>query len=196
MSSEENFWKWFESNRIKVEAYKSGDEDTLDQIMETLHKYNSSLYFEFSINSKPKELIITAEGDHEQFDSVVTLVSSAPNIPGWKIIAFKPAQGFDFITNYDGVDYDPKDIWFLPLVNPDKPGVIGLRIGIPNYDEGIHKLSESAMYIVLDAGLGEKKVIEHIQFLDTGPLPCSPEAEGYIELESLHQYIERYVERI
>ena len=46
------------------------------------------------------------------------------------------------------------------------------------------------MYILLDSGLGEKKVIEHIYFLETGPLPKNPEAEGYIELERLNQYIE------
>jgi hypothetical protein len=189
MSSEEVFWKWFKDNQAIVEAYKPGDEHTL----ENLHKYNSSLFFEFSINSEPKELIITAEGDPEHFDSVISLVSSAPNIEGWKFIAFKLAHGFDFITKYEGVDYNPKEIWFLPLISKSNPSAIGLRMGIPSYDADLHQHSKSAMYIVLDGGIGEKKVIEHIHHLETGPLPKDPEAEGYIELESLNQYIEYHL---
>ena len=190
MSSEGDFWEWFESNQTKVEAYKVGDEQILNEIMASLHKYNSSLYFEFSTNSEPKEFIITAEGDPQQFDSVMKLVSSAPNIEGWKFIAFKPAHGFDFITNYEGVNYDPKKLWFLPLVSKKVPNTIGLRIGIPSYDEDLHQYAKSAMYIVLDGGIGEKNVIEHIHYLETGLLPEDPEGEGYIELENLNQYIE------
>ena len=134
MSSEENFWKWFEKNRSRIEAYKPDDENTLDEILENLHKYNNSLAFEFSINREPNEFVITSEGDPEHFDSVIKLVSSAPDIEGWKIIAFKPALGFDLIADYEGVEYNPKEIWFLPLISQKLPKAIGLRIGIPNYD--------------------------------------------------------------
>ncbi|MGF1688870.1 hypothetical protein L4C36_19675 [Photobacterium japonica] len=191
MSSEEAFWQWFEANTSKIESYKEGDDEAiLDEILTHLHAYNSSLYYEFSTNLEPNELVITAEGDPDQVDSVMNLVSAAPDVAGWAFIAFKPAHGFTFITTYEGVDYDPAKLWFLPLSSKNNPQALGLRVGIPNYDEGIHKHAKNAMYIVLDSGIGEKKVIENIDYLETVPLPKDPESEGYIELERLDEYID------
>lgn len=128
MASEKDFWSWFSKNQLDIEKYESGDEKLLDEIMLELHKYNKNLYFEFSTHEKINEFIITAEGEIQQFDSAFNLVNSAPKFENWKIMALKPAMGFDFITTYEGIDYNPDDLWFLPLSSNANPNILGLRV--------------------------------------------------------------------
>ena len=190
MAGDNKFWVWFSENHEAIESYKSGDEKLLDEITEELHKYNENLYFEFSTHDEINEFIITAEGDSEHFDSVFTLIDSAPNIKGWKFIALKPAMGFEFITSYEGVDYNSDDLWFLPLSGKSNPKVLGLRVGIPNYDKKIHENSVSAIWILLDSGLGELKTTQEVHHVETTALPKNPEESGYIKVKEMEDYLE------
>lgn len=189
MENKTDFWTWFLKNQTAIESFKGSDDIILDQLLEQLHQYNEHLFFELSTNFEEKELVITAEGDSEQFDSVRNLIAKAPNVKNWKFTAFRPPLGFDFKTEYDGVEYDPQQLWFLPLDNKANPSAIGIRIGIPNFDEKVHIHSKAAAWIVLDTGLGELAAAQDIQYMDTGALPADPEQAGYIELSELPQYI-------
>ncbi len=189
MADENEFWSWFSKHQLDIEKYESGDEKLLDEIMSELHKYNENLYFEFSTHEKLNEFIITAEGETQQFESVFNLVNSAPKFENWKIIALKPAMGFDFITNYEGVDYNPEDLWFLPLSSDSNPNMLGLRIGIPNYDKDTHKHSVAASWIIFDAGLGEYQTTQDIHHIETVALPKDPESDDYIKVKEIENYL-------
>lgn len=190
MASENDFWEWFSHNQQAIESYESGNETLLDDILIALHKYNDALYFEFSTQNEVNEFIISAGGDSEQFDSVFTLVGAAPKLKNWAFIALKPAMGFDFISTYEGVDYDPDKIWFLPLVSHSSPDKLGLRVGIPHYNSETHEHSVSAIWIVLDAGLGEFKSSQKIDYIETVELPSNPEELGYIEFNEIGDYLD------
>ncbi|VUD58544.1 hypothetical protein TDB9533_02449 [Thalassocella blandensis] len=186
---EDDFWTWFKKDLTLIESFTPGDEEILDLILHNLHRYNENLFFELGDMQKNKELVITAEGNIEHFDSVERLVNCAPELKDWTFTAFKPPLGFDFITCYEGVDYDPAQLWFLPLVNPNKPNDLALRVGVPKYCKSMHEHSVAALWIVLDTGLGEKAATEQIRFIETTTLPEAPEDEGYIELKELAEYL-------
>lgn len=190
MGEQLNFWSWFSSNIKTLESFQPGNDTILDAILENLHKYNSKLYFEISTNEEVNELVITAEGDSSQFDSVRKLVAGAPALKNWKITAFKPPMGFGFTNRYEGVDYDPGKLWFLPLVSEDDPKLLGLRVGIFDYDPKVHEHATQAIWILLDTGLGELRAAEEVHHVEAVLLPKSPENEGYIELNEINEYID------
>jgi hypothetical protein len=117
------------------------------------------------------------------------LVAAAPEIPKWKIIAFKPALGFDFVHEYGDLTLDPSKLWFLPLRAKSDPKILGLRVGIPNYDESNVEKAENSMWIILDTGLGEQVCAERIGHLEVVTLPAKPEDEGFIGMPDLSDYI-------
>lgn len=185
-----DFWQWFLKHQNRIESFREGNDQVIDELLTQLHKYNKNLYLEISTNSEIKELVITAEGDSTQFESVRNLIAQAPNLKNWKFTAFKPAFGFGFTHNYEGIEYAPEKMWFLPLENASDPSAVGIRIGIPNFNEKNHIHSKAALWIILDTGLGELAAAQEIQYMDTGALPSNPEKEGYIELAELQEYLE------
>lgn len=188
-ASDSEFWKWFLKHQSKIEAFKNANDPILDQLLEQLHKYNEHLFLELSTNFEEKELVITAEGDSEQFESVRDLMAKAPKLKNWKFTAFRPPLGFGFQTKYEGVEYDPEKLWFLPLENESNPSAVGIKIGIPSFDEKIHVHSKAAAWVILDTALGELVSAQEIQYMETGALPSDPEKEGYIELPELPKYL-------
>src|SRR5215469_13672049 len=71
--------------------------------VEQLKKVDEHFWFELSSDRHPaREFIVTAEGHVNSFPIAEELVRLAPKTEGWTFIALKPAQGFQFTTNYEG----------------------------------------------------------------------------------------------
>ncbi|WP_051584733.1 hypothetical protein [Pedobacter jeongneungensis] len=125
MISEKDFWSWFDVNKNKYYFLESIEDDSvkenlLNEFLHKLHEYSEGLYFLIGgVPGTAKELIISAEGDKSYFPDVIKLTSTAPEIANWQIIAFKPSQGLDFVTSHNGVELNPRKMFFLPLVNDD-----------------------------------------------------------------------------
>lgn len=105
-----NFWSWFATSQqllaneftdledideenISEQTYAKV-EKVLGQMMHELHKYDERLFPFCGLTEDGKiELIITAEGNVEAFDSAHALVNGAPEFEKWDIIALKPRVG-------------------------------------------------------------------------------------------------------
>lgn len=189
------FWKWFENNNHGFLFTDDLDEDVREQLLSNflieLHKYNEKLYFQVGgMPNEDQELIITAEGDPEQFESVEKLIEHAPVIKNWKIIGLMPPMDDDNTINFEGVEIRRDDLWFLPLQSASKPNEIGIRICVPNYETlKRHDWLDSAVYKMLDTLLGERSFALDIDYLDIDDLPKRPEDHGMIELKDLPAFI-------
>jgi hypothetical protein len=190
-SKAEEFWNWFKCNSQKFRTFNIPERDVLlDEFEEHLHLYNPNIYFEISEEENGiNELVITSEGDQNYFDAIELLVGKAPQIRGWKVIAFKPALGFDFIHERGGLEFDPKKIWFLPMTSKQHPKVIGLRVGVKDFREENKEITLIAIWKILDTGIGEKMTAEKIAHVEVCNLPKAPEDEGFIELTDIHNFI-------
>lgn len=192
---EEIFWEWFRVNNSKYYDLNSlfdpnEKEGLLNAFLYQLHKYNPNLYFEIGgALNESQELIISAEGNVKYFADVEALVAKAPKLSNWHIIAFKPPMGVSFVTNYEGVKLDPREIWFLPLINEKKPTLLGIRMCFPSYEKHKEKIFIRVAYQVLDTILGEKSVALDLEYVEVNELPPKPEEEGLIELVDLPAYI-------
>lgn len=195
MSKEQDFWNWFKANNSKY-YYLNQIQDVevkerlLDNFLETLHRYCDKLFFEIGgIANEPQELIISAGGNTDYFQKAEELVSKAPKISEWQIMALKPPQGVNFITEYKDIRLDPIRMWFFPLDNESDPRVLGLKVYTPNYNSKKEAIFLEGCYEVIDVILGEKSAALDIHHLEVGKLPHNPKEKGLIELSSLPEYI-------
>lgn len=168
----------------------SRDDALLDELQAELQTYSQGLWFEMGGHPDgPLELVISAEGDPDYFEDVRHLVAAAPETPGWCFVAFKPPQGFEFRTEYEGVIVDPSECWFLPLESKSNPASLGLRVAVPGLTAERTQAYRAAVHIVLDTGLGELVAAEAVHHLEVVAPPDSQERDGYIELRELGKYI-------
>jgi hypothetical protein len=195
MGNAASFWSWFVRHEHRFRDIEVPDKELLlDEILEHLHEFSTQLWFEVGGGPQgPLELIISAEGKTSAFPLVRELVTAAPNIPGWKVFAFKQPQGFAFVTNYNDVTVAPSATWFMPLLKAGDSSSMGLRAAYSHYDARKHQAFLTATYIMLEAGLGELSAAEHINHVEVCIAPSAPESSGYRALTELPAFIaERY----
>lgn len=196
MGNEKKFWQWFvdiQSEYLNLDNVNSHEkEELLERFLEKIHNYCDHLYFQIGNDplSDIKEIIISAEGDTKYFEKVENLVNAAPPMKGWKVIAFKQPMGVSFVTEYEGLLLNPKEIWFLPLNNAKQPTMVGVRICIKDYAPEEESRFKNGVYQVLDHILGEKARALLIDYFDIDNLSnYNTERDGLIELVKLPEYI-------
>lgn len=194
MSAEE-FWNWFKENEENYFSFHQQNEVTkeilIEHFLDKLHAFCDGLYFKMGgFPGEKQQLIITAEGDIDYFEKVEELVSAAPKFKDWDIIPFKPALEGEFIVEYEGIELDSSELWFLPMQNHEDPKQFGLILGIPNFDPEERDRYLGAAYQLLDTLIGEKTTTEDIHFLDLDLLPENPEEDGYLNVSELKRYID------
>jgi hypothetical protein len=168
----------------------TADEPFWDIALEQLKKVDENFWFELSRDTHPaREFIVTAEGHVNSFPLAEELVRLAPKIDGWTFIALKPAQGFRFTTNYEGVQFDPRQMWFLPLESESRPGDLGIQIAVPGLDGMDKALAHNAVLVILDTALGERSAALDLQHTEVIDLPGDPVSDGYMALPELADYI-------
>lgn len=186
----EQFWTWFAAHEPEFSKLGTPSEPFWGMALEQIKKVDEHLWFELSRDRQPaREFIVTAEGYVNSFPTVEELIRFAPTIEGWTFIALKPAQGFRFTTNYEGIEFDPRQMWFLPLVNESRPGDLGIQIAVPGLDGMDKTTAHNAVLVILDTGIGERSAALDLHYTEVTELPADPESEGYMELPELPDYI-------
>lgn len=197
IDKEKSFWKWFEKNNSKFlfinEVEPNIREQHLNEFLNELHKVNNGLYFLIGghPDNKKVELIITSEGIKELFPVVEQLVSKAPELDDWEIIAFKPAQGASFVTEFGGRKFDPKEIDFIPLDNQDDPRLVGVQVIYPDYTEEQRDIFVGATYQVIDTLIGERSTTLDIDYLDITVTPEDAAELKTLKLSELADFISK-----
>lgn len=192
----QTFWAWFEQHNKPYLFLSSMEEATksnhLNRLVDELHQYSEHLYFEIGgVPDADQELIITAEGASEHFDKVKSLVAAAPQIAGWRFIAFVPPRGTSFELSFDN-NYVLKaaDLNFLPMENPMQPDALGLKIDVPDWERvKDYDWLRPAVFKILECILGEESFALDIQYVDISPLPSDKDGLVMLPLEQLESFI-------
>lgn len=192
-----DFWAWFVAAKDRLETIRhEADDALLDEVLVHLHRYCKHLWFELGGHPQgPMEFVISAEGDENYFAQVEALAAAAPAIEGWRIVAFKPPQGFAFVTSYQGLELDPGQCWFQPLYSAEEPGRLALRVGVPDFDPDKQKEIRTGLYIVVETGLGELVSGQRIAFIEACELPDDPAQRGLIPLSELGELVAEHSRR-
>jgi len=185
------FWDWFLANEERFQLLKDQQApELLDEIEMRLAQAHPELclVIESGLDGAC-EFIITAEGNPELFDDVREFVSAAPSVEGWRVVAFKPPRGFEFEVDVPTGSLPVCELWFVPLQSETHPDLLGVRFGIPGYDEWLLDDYLFACYQILDRGLGELAAFEEIDHIEVAGLPKDPQAEGFVPLGQLPDVI-------
>ncbi|MGB0431118.1 MAG: hypothetical protein ACPGLV_11640 [Bacteroidia bacterium] len=194
-SQPESFWNWFIENQSQYLFIKQVNEGERNRLLNTfldkLHSYNENLYFEIGGNSieHKVDLVISADGIIEHFDSVEKLVNKAPNLTDWNIIAFKPPKPEDTTLEVDGISFDAQKIIFIPLTSDDAPGSVAIRVCFAEFNEDQIELYTSATFLLLDALIGEKETALKIDYLDVVKTPENINDYPFLHLSNISDYI-------
>ncbi|CAJ0735024.1 hypothetical protein R16034_00065 [Ralstonia edaphis] len=179
-SPEADFWQWFQKNEASLFDFERDQRVVFDRLSAEMHKVDPSLTFEFGPKqSGQREFVISADGVRAAFPKVVSLASSAPPLPRWKIIKFRPRR-------------EPADIQFHGVtvkaqsvsveIHPEGEKA-GLTVLIPGYSASQRQTFGGIAFLLLDQALGEFDVETHVGNVDVrAPLPGDSNA---IPLEAL-----------
>ena len=90
MDDYSRFWAWFrEHGDSIVEQIYGNDEAARNKAMGELNELAGGLTIEVTRGER-NGLVVSADGDHEKVDAVKDMIDSAPNLPDWDLIAFRP----------------------------------------------------------------------------------------------------------
>ena len=183
------FWQWLAAHASRLPHLVDGESPFWDEVLAALKHIDNGLWLELTTDADPGEVVITAGGDPDLFDLVDAISAQAPPLPGWQAIPLKRGMGFGFSITWEGVPLDPKQLWFEPLNDPDRPDIVGLRVAAPGHHAGADKDYGNGVLMLLDTALGEREAVRDIELLEVVAPPTDPDAEGYLPLVELANYI-------
>jgi len=149
-TKEQKFWNWIDKNVEHIVNIESGDDPYFTKATNESNKYNPELVFEICGN----EIVISADGDKDYFDDVIELCNAAPSNNRYTVTAFRQANGFVPIE-YGDFMVKPEDVMFKYDV---RDGVFDLDIFHRDYSEETKIEIGSAIFLILDHGIGEYNV--------------------------------------
>jgi hypothetical protein len=171
------FWNWFVANAARYHDFTPGSPEQaglfrdLDRALGRVHR---GLQFAFDGGGNAeREFIISADGNRELFPAVQRLVDAAPEIPGWRIIAFRPRMASldDISLEIPGVKIEAKTLWYGLASEGDK---IGIALFLPGFEDVRSQPALMVALLMLDSALGEYDVETRVGSITTFPPQPDP----------------------
>ena len=144
------FWQWFKQNEDGL-FNADFEEAIFDHVATRLQQVDPNLTLELGPKCSQRDFIISAGGIKSSFPAVESLVDSAPELPRWNVISFRPRRSLPCVLEIGGVKVSWEDVYFSLLKNGK---TIGLRLFIPGFQEQDLNWKEVG-YLLLDEALGE-----------------------------------------
>lgn len=190
-SPESRFWIWFEENQDEIYHFERDQERTFDKLQEALSKVHPDLTFEFGpVEDGKREFVISADGIIEAFPAVEALHSSAPSLPRWTIIKFRPRRPAMEIRLGD-LKLEPTDIGVSIEADGSKAG---LTVFLKDFDQSRTDQYRQAVFIMLDQAIGEYDMETKVGFIELQPFEINSEFERY-SLDELPRRFDDFLKR-
>ncbi len=177
------FWQWFLDNRPTLEV--SSADIAAGLVTTELADIDLRLSAEISFDDEEPELIISANGIRELFETVQNLVDATPVGLNWTVSALKPPRGFNFEITKDGsASIDASSLKFNPLKTSADPQSVGISIALPRSILNRADVLDIAK-LIIETGIGEAAASE-IDFLDVASVHGTDE---WLPIEDLGRYL-------
>lgn len=175
-SPEVKFWNWFQRNEDRLFEFERDQQRIFKELNTELGRINPDLTFEFGPNEAGKrEFAISAGGIVAAFPSVSKLVEAHPELPRWKITAFRPRRSEPTILEHQGLKVDSREVRFVIDASESKPA-------ITLYFRGYHPAEQERYgaigFLMLDHFLGEYDVETKIGGIEFAAATVDGQAVG------------------
>ncbi len=182
------FWAWFDSYQDGIDDVIPWQEEHLDEILERLSRIEPGLAVELGVREDGvTEMTISADGVRERFPIVEQIVSQAPSMEGWEVIAFRQPIKADFSLTCGDLELRPAELYFQPLEEDGALDIIVYGQGFCDQDKddlGYHGL------IMIDSLIGEYDCVTQVRHYDFQELPDEQDREGLLPLSQLPSFIQ------
>jgi hypothetical protein len=177
VNPEQEFWNWFKAHEDVLFDFEKDQERIFDQLGDEMHKLNPSLTFEFGPKENGRrEFVISADGIREAFPEVEALYATAPSLPRWKFIKFRPRRK-PLDVSYGGISVRAASV----RVQIEPMGqTADLTVFIPGYTSSAKKEYMTAAFLLLDGALGEYDVETRVGRIRVDSMP-----KGSVQTNSL-----------
>jgi hypothetical protein len=160
---EQDFWNWFQKNEASLFDFEKNQEPIFDGLATAMHRVHPSLTFEFGPKEGNKrEFVISADGIKDAFPKVFSLYATAPKLPRWTFIKFRPRRE-PMNISYDGISVRAQDIKFKIDADGSKAGI---TLFVPGHTAQNHKTMVGIAFLTLDQALGEFDVETKVGFIE------------------------------
>jgi hypothetical protein len=173
IGSEDAFWTWFQQHEAAYYALDPTNvpqrEALFDALSIELTRVNPELSFEFGpVIDGRRDFVVSAGGAQEAFPAVRGLVSHAPTLSRWRVVAFRPRRYPVSTIQFQDVSLDPKDVLVQLSRDGDK---VGLTVFMDGYTKQRNTEFGQAAFLLLDEALGEFDVETKVGFIEFMSLP-------------------------
>jgi hypothetical protein len=168
ITSYTEFWTWFQLNESTffntVKDRARIEKDFFNKLSPKLDELTDGLFFVTGMyDDNTAELIFTPEGNAKKIIFVEELVQAAPELPGWKFTACKPALDvLDVKIKMDGYVFEKDNLWFYSNDHPDYPDEIDITIVYRDFYYLDETTIVNGTHIFLDNFLGELNAVSII----------------------------------
>ena len=181
------FWRWFQVHEAAYYALDPGNiaqrEPLFDALSIELTKVNPELTFEFGpVIDGRRDFVISAGGAKGAFPAVRGLVSHAPALARWKVIAFRPRRSPVNTIQFQDVSLDPQNVLVQLTRDGDK---VGLTVFMLGYTKERNTEFGQAAFLLLDEALGEFDVETKVGFIEFKALPQTITPRNTVPLSDL-----------
>lgn len=122
----------------------------------------------FEISQKDKTdlrtLVISCDGVKEGIAAVNDLISKAPSIEGWSIVAFRQPVDDNLTIEMDGLKLSTSDILFDYQAAQDN--MIDITLYVDKLSDTNRDKYLQATFVLLDAAIGEYAAMTKIRYID------------------------------
>jgi len=196
-SYQDRFWHWFANNNERLQASIYGNdsqarEGAMEELAEVSKEVAPGLVLEIckGREGKAHELIVSVDGKSELIDAAKDFVDSAPTVPGWNIVAFRPrdeiVDGMEIAL--EGERVGAEDIWFRVTDTSDGLDLVLCVRGLTEANKGARGV---AAFLLAEHVVGERDTLTLLNSRAAEPLPKVPSSEGLRPLRELAEVCDR-----
>jgi hypothetical protein len=166
MSSETQFWHWFQQHQDELFDFERDQESTFDRLNAALGAVDDDLTFEFGpVREGMREFVISAAGLKQAFPAVERLYNARPSLDRFHVTAFRPRRPVVNNIEYGDLTINASDVYYHLCKDKD-PRKIGILLFLPGYAEDQESVFGQIGYLFLDEALGEYDVEMKVGFIE------------------------------
>lgn len=189
----EEFWKRFQEKSDKLmdldSLNKEEKEELLNSVDNDLKQYSEGLSIEIGkLGTNGRKLTLTAEGDVDYFEDLINLYEQSPVLDFWDIVAFKQGKGANVNITFENYKLSSKNMWFIPMENPEDPEQLGLQIALDIKETEDEDLLV-AVYSLIEEMIGEYECATILSYFELISISENMEEQGFKPLNELPEFI-------
>lgn len=180
------FWRWFQGHAETLKRIRSSESTEYTELEGQLAKLSPDIDVEIGGNPAHEtlDLIFTAHGDASQFALIDQIVSSAPPLAGWRVLALKPPLLEELLVQFEDEEISTNDIWIRTTSNWVPPDPLRLEVALSVDSEMQQDPNRQfAASIAIESFLGERAYALEIKVEAFVEAPSDPDLEGFVRLE-------------